>query len=41
MGIKIHSVHDDKALFKDVRREWWVIVFVLELSSYTGLQSTT
>lgn len=34
------SVHDNKALFEDVRKKWQVTVFISEVSNYTGLQIT-
>lgn len=33
-------MHDNKALFEDVRKKWQVTVFISEVSNYTGLQIT-
>ena len=33
-------MHDNKALFKDVRKKWQVTVFISEVSNYTGVQIT-
>lgn len=37
---KADLVHDNKALFEDVRKEWQVTIWISVVSNYTGLQIT-